>query len=1616
MAILNSLINTGESRLLGKVYMNDLDISNDLIIKGKIETEDYINIGKNTAANALIYLNNKLAIQGKDAWLRINEKVNNAQPFSSGVYFGDSIVRTDGKFQIGNGGANIEISSSAATFKVPTTITSTLNVNGDTTFNKAIITTANIDTANIQNVNVYDTLRAAKYSIETVQNLGGHFLVCPTIEVPSQGNESSFSCQVTRPSSTSNALTIAFTDNSLATDTFNGTTWTANSKVKVSGMINNIAIGTCDGTITSWNKSTKVVTVSVVCGTDISSKFSTTATAYTSAQVSNLSIMMYEVYTNNTTYPIGIYLTAYGNNKYSYIDVYGGTSAKPTTRMGKLDGLDAVNGTSPTGWGFYSAQNGYFQGTIVSSAGKIGGFNIGDSAIYSVANSIASTSNNIYIGTEGISLGTVFKVTKAGALTATSGSIGGWALSTNSLATGTWGANNSAMLCTGTAGSKAIGGSDSISGWVFTAGANFGVTKTGALYANSAHISGEITATSGTIGGCNIVDGLLSVPAANITGTLSADRIGANTLTIGKFVTDDQEKILNENIQIGGRNLLPLSQFIPYNLGPDIVETDGYIADSSPNSDGRSRTYAQSNWHLYLEHGTYMLSWDVETITSSTSQIIQCFKADGTSVFTVGVNAFATLGKHTKTFTISEDGQYGLMFKVYTARVRFKLEKGNIATAWTPAPEDQEQGKVWYAECDTAAGMVNKEATITPTTSNFRLVQGTTINVKIANTNSGAVGSLTLNVNNTGAKNIKYINNTGIANIPDVNYLVGGRTYQFIYDGTYWVITNMNYNTNTNYYDRRQHNQWIKAAAAITKAHIVAGTDAGYKMLAANLAFDLSYPILYSNVAISADAQGYDVYEAIPSINISTTGTVEGLAVNKIVYLKGSLSGNTFTIASSNWLTCTPTADSYYYIPLGMVANDATTKMYFSTSDKLYAYINGVFQRVDKGAAAIATATKQYFWYDEDGAHIGTVAENGNSNYNSLWNSNGLLLRKNENNLAAFTDSTVQFYDGTGNADSNIVAKFGGDNTKIGKINDIHLEMDYHSLQLIDKEDNSYFYVSDLRNTQGEMTETFTGDGNTQTFFCMVRIASVSFVSINGVETSAYTFSGMGVSFTTTPADGAEIVVKYLPTETEKGRLKAYTFGIRGSGKVGAMSVAEGLNTVASGLLSHAEGSATNAQKDYSHAEGRSTTASYGAHAEGGHTNAYSDYAHAEGYYTEAAQYAHAEGSYTTASAAEAHAEGASTTASAQAAHAEGYNTTASSIYSHAEGDSTTASAAEAHAEGRSTTASGMDSHAEGYLTTASESFSHAEGHNTAANGYGSHAEGISTIANGNYSHAQGGFTIASQEYQTVMGKYNKESTVSDNFAVILGNGTGTASNERSNALTVDWSGNIVSSGSGTFGGAISGTTGTFTGAISGASLSTTGSISGGAISGTTGTFTSNISAVKGTFSGAVTGASYSGGAISGTTGSFTGNVTHSANILPDKTNTRYLGTSDLRWQNLYSHYVNASATVTAGAVTSYTPSWKTNQDPVRYHCVVSAGICSFFFMGNGVAHTQGTVICTLPEGARPSSQVNAPFVKMSGNVVGVITITSAGEVSVGFISNTTSTGRIYFNCTYPVV
>ena len=239
------------------------------------------------------------------------------------------------------------------------------------------------------------------------------------------------------------------------------------------------------------------------------------------------------------------------------------------------------------------------------------------------------------------------------------------------------------------------------------------------------------------------------------------------------------------------------------------------------------------------------------------------------------------------------------------------------------------------------------------------------------------------------------------------------------------------------------------------------------------------------------------------------------------------------------------------------------------------------------------------------------------------------------------------------------------------------------------------------------------------------------------------------MAYNKTAWKAGDIVTSALLNKIEQGITDADAFdlsdriakGVDANGDVVAGAIAEGAGTTASGVDSHAEGMGTTASGSYSHAEGVGTTASR--------------------------SYSHAEGAGTTASGDNSHAEGGSTTASGNYSHAEGAGTTASSVYSHAEGYDTAASGSCSHAEGSSTIASSECSHAEGYSTTASGACSHAEGYNTTAN----------------------------HKAQHVFGEYNIVDTSSaapinkGRYIEIVGNGNANT-DTRSNARTLDWSGN----------------------------------------------------------------------------------------------------------------------------------------------------------------------------------------------------------------------------------
>lgn len=206
-------------------------------------------------------------------------------------------------------------------------------------------------------------------------------------------------------------------------------------------------------------------------------------------------------------------------------------------------------------------------------------------------------------------------------------------------------------------------------------------------------LTGETYCYVTTVTGWNDASGGYPKQTAQIAGK-TYWRVGTSASAWGAWqetesTTGAQNKA-NEavnNLEIGGRNLLPLSGYIVISQGPDIISDDGYIHDSSSSGDGRAWSYANSQWKIHLDAGTYTLSWTVSTATSSSAADMQIWNSSNSQIKAFG-NVFNTVGTSSAQFTLSAATDIGLMFKLYTAVVRFKLERGSKATDWTPAPED----------------------------------------------------------------------------------------------------------------------------------------------------------------------------------------------------------------------------------------------------------------------------------------------------------------------------------------------------------------------------------------------------------------------------------------------------------------------------------------------------------------------------------------------------------------------------------------------------------------------------------------------------------------------------------------------------------------------------------------------------------------------------------------------------------------------------------------------------------------------------------------------------------------------------------------------------------------
>lgn len=299
-----------------------------------------------------------------------------------------------------------------------------------------------------------------------------------------------------------------------------------------------------------------------------------------------------------------------------------------------------------------------------------------------------------------------------------------------------------------------------------------------------------------------------------------------------------------------------------------------------------------------------------------------------------------------------------------------------------------------------------------------------------------------------------------------------------------------------------------------------------------------------------------------------------------------------------------------------------------------------------------------------------------------------------------------------------------------------------------------------------------------------------------GGYTKATAYGAFAVGDKSEATGGQSVALGYSSKASDKFSIAA------GNHAVASAYAAVALGSYVNATAQHAIciGQGSTASKDYAVALGGSNQATEKYSFAVGNSNiASNDYAMALGYDTNSSGIAsYTEGYKTQAIGRAAHAEGENTIAENAWTHTEGYGTVAGitgvpklmnlavsdARASHAEGTGTHAKGPASHAEGAGTTAGGEAAHAEGYATIARGNNSHTEGNGCETlEGCGaSHAGGYKSIAKRYGSFAHGRYLNATAEYQAVFGKYNKENA---DALFIVGNGTDTAENTRSNAFEV---------------------------------------------------------------------------------------------------------------------------------------------------------------------------------------------------------------------------------------
>ena len=166
----------------------------------------------------------------------------------------------------------------------------------------------------------------------------------------------------------------------------------------------------------------------------------------------------------------------------------------------------------------------------------------------------------------------------------------------------------------------------------------FRVNGDGSFTATKATIEGKITATSGTIGGCEIKDKVLQIKEANISGTLSADKIYGGTINAS---TINVTNLNASNINSGSLS----RQYVSGSAYDSYYESYRFPSGCMANGINTSLGYADFAYDVFNDNDTasYLsitsqlsaTSAHIQTLTtfSGDSEVAAGFHVDGYNIY-----------------------------------------------------------------------------------------------------------------------------------------------------------------------------------------------------------------------------------------------------------------------------------------------------------------------------------------------------------------------------------------------------------------------------------------------------------------------------------------------------------------------------------------------------------------------------------------------------------------------------------------------------------------------------------------------------------------------------------------------------------------------------------------------------------------------------------------------------------------------------------------------------------------------------------------------------------------------------------------------------------------------